>query len=146
VETCQIQGWVESDREADDAQWFAPFTLWHRFPRWCQPFLSSDNGDPFLAALLVPARRTGKRLAISAPLSPRPLDALPDIQSIYACFDQRQHHCGRLMTRHSPPEGPDPSPRPGSRHPSSDAGSSRSAPCAGRPRWRLSWTSHEGAT
>ena len=90
AETCQIQGWVESDRDADDAQWVAPFTRWHRFPRWCQPFLSSDNGDPFLAALLMSARRTGKRLAISAPLSPRPLDAMPDIQSIFACFDQRQ--------------------------------------------------------
>jgi hypothetical protein len=60
AETCQIQGWVESDRDADDAQWLAPFTLWHRFPRWCQPFLSSNNGDPFLAALLMPAMRTGE--------------------------------------------------------------------------------------
>ena len=89
-ESCQIQGWVTSDREEDDAQWFAPFLLWHRFPRWCDPFLSADNGDPFLAALLVPAMRTGERLAISAPISPRLLEALPDIQSIYASFESRQ--------------------------------------------------------
>src|SRR5215211_2706317 len=87
VETCQIQGRVESDRAKDDAQWFAPFTLWHRFPRLCEPFLSPDNGDPFLAALLMPAMRKGERLAISAPISTRLLHALPDIQSVYACFD-----------------------------------------------------------
>jgi hypothetical protein len=88
-ETTLIQGWVESDRDEDDAQWFAPFLLWHRFPHWCEPYLSPDNGDPFLAALLMPAMRIGERLAISAPISPRLLDALPDIQSVYACFDQR---------------------------------------------------------
>jgi hypothetical protein len=88
-ETCQIQGWVESDRPEDDAQWFAPFTLWHRFPRWCEPYLSPDNGDPFLAALLMVAMRIGERLAISAPISPRLLDALPEIQSLYVCFDRR---------------------------------------------------------
>jgi hypothetical protein len=88
-ETCQIQGWVESDRDEEDARWFAPFTLWHRFPRWCEPYLSPDNGDPFLAALLMTAMRIGERLAISAPISPRLRDALPDIQSIYVCFDRR---------------------------------------------------------
>ena len=89
AETCQIQGRVESDRDKNDAQSFAPFTLWHRFPRWCEPFLSPDNGDPFLAALLMPAMRIGERLAISAPISPRLLDALADIESVYTCFDQR---------------------------------------------------------
>src|SRR5919112_957386 len=88
-ETCQIQGWVESDRAEDDAHWFAPFTLWHRFPRWCEPYLSPDNGDPFLAALLMVGMRIGERLAVSAPISSRLLDALPDLQSVYVCFDQR---------------------------------------------------------
>src|SRR5215213_7692152 len=88
-ETCQIQGWVESDRDEDDALWFSPFTLWHRFPHWCAPFLNPGNGDPFLAALLMPAMRIGERLAISAPIATRLLDELPDIQSIYCSFDQR---------------------------------------------------------
>jgi hypothetical protein len=84
---CQLQGWVESDADPDDADWFEPFSLWHRFPPWCRPFLSPINGDPFLAALLVPAMQTGERLALSAPVSPMLLEALPDLQAIYAAFD-----------------------------------------------------------
>jgi hypothetical protein len=86
---CRLQAWVESETDPDDAAWFEPFDLWYRFPAWCAPYLCAENGDPFLAALLLPAMRTGERLAISAALSPRLLDALPEIQSIYAAFDSR---------------------------------------------------------
>ena len=53
------------------------------------PFLSAENGDPFLAALLVGAMRSEERLAIAAPISPRLLEALPEIQAIYAAFEPR---------------------------------------------------------
>ena len=89
VGDCRLQAWIESDRAADDGDRFAPFTLWYRFPAWCAPFLSPDNGNPFLAALLFPAMLMGERLAIPAGLSPTLARRLPDIQSIYVSFDPR---------------------------------------------------------
>ncbi len=86
---CELHGRVTSEADPDDADWFDSFALWYRFPTWCLPFLSADNGDPFLAALLLPAMRTGERLFIPAPISSRLLEALPEIQSIYAAFDPR---------------------------------------------------------
>jgi hypothetical protein len=86
---CELRGRVESDIDPDDAQWWEPFDLWYRFPLWCEPFMSAENGDPFLVALLVGAMRTEPRLANAAPVSPRLLEALPDIQAIYAAFDSR---------------------------------------------------------
>ena len=88
-DACQLQGWVESDATEDDVDWFEPFSLWYRFPRWCRPYLSADNGDPFLAALLLPAMRTREKLTIPAPVSPRLLEALPEIQTIFTQFDPR---------------------------------------------------------
>src|SRR5215217_1408032 len=88
-DACQLQGWVESDAPEDDVDWFEPFSLWYRFPPWCLPYLSADNGDPFLAALLLPAMRTREKLTIPAPISPRLLEALPEIQTIYTQFDPR---------------------------------------------------------
>jgi len=88
-DACQLQGWVESDAPEDDVDWFEPFSLWYRFPHWCWPYLSADNGDPFLAALLLPAMRTREKLTIPAPISPRLLEALPEIQTIYTQFDPR---------------------------------------------------------
>jgi hypothetical protein len=85
----QLQGWVESDRALDDGNRFEPFLLWYRFPDWCRPSLNEENGDPFLAALLVPAMLSGERLAIDAPISPRLLRSLPDLQAIYRRFDPR---------------------------------------------------------
>src|SRR3712207_5667311 len=86
---CELQGRVTSEADPDNADWFESFTLWYRFPAWCLPFLSPHNGDPFLAALLFPAMRTGERLLIPAPVSPRLLEALPEIQAIYTAFDSR---------------------------------------------------------
>ena len=85
-ELWQLEGIVESDVDPDTAEWFAPFTLWYRFPKWSGPYLSRENGDPFLAALLPLAMQTGEPLTIAAPVSPRLLAALPDIQEIFAGF------------------------------------------------------------
>ena len=86
---CELRGRVTSEVKPDAADWFEPFILWYRFPAWCLPFLNPENGDPFLAALLLPAMRTEERLLIPAPVSTRLLAALPDIQAIYAAFDPR---------------------------------------------------------
>ena len=86
ADACELRAWVASDRDPDDVDWFAPFPLWYRFPGWCEPFLSAENGDPFLAALLVPAMRLKEPLLIPAPVSPQLLAALPRIQDVYAAF------------------------------------------------------------
>jgi hypothetical protein len=86
---CQLEGFVESDAHPDETDWFAPFSLWYRYPAWCAPLLSARNGDPFLAALLLPAMRLGERLHLAAPVSPRLLAAAPRIQAIYDAFDPR---------------------------------------------------------
>lgn len=83
----ELQAWVSSERDAADDSWFAPFALWYRFPMWCGSILRADNGDPFLAALLLAAMRAGERLIIESPVSSRLLAALPEIQAIYAAFD-----------------------------------------------------------
>ena len=105
----QLQALVESDRDPDDAHWFEPFLLWYRYPAWCRPFLSAENGDPFLAALLVGAMRSEERLAIEAPVSPRLREALPEIQAIYAAFEPRAQHIPvEVVSReHSLPRGND---------------------------------------
>ena len=86
---CELRGWVESEADPDHPDWFAAFPLWFRFPSWCRPYLSEDNGDPFLAALLFAAMRTGEPLTIAAPISPRLLATAPTIQDVYAAFDPR---------------------------------------------------------
>jgi hypothetical protein len=88
-DACELRARVESDSHPDDDGWVEPFTLWYRFPSWCRAFLSVDRGDPFLAALLVPAMRLGGPLSLPAPISPRLRGALPEIQAIYAAFDPR---------------------------------------------------------
>ena len=84
---CQVSAWVESDAHPDETDWFASFTLWYRFPAWCAPLLNARNGDPFLAALLLPAMRVGERLHLDAPVSPKLLAAVPRLLETYAAFD-----------------------------------------------------------
>ena len=69
-------------RVASEAGLFEPFLLWYRYPAWCRPYLSAENGDPFLAALLTGAMLRGEDLALDAPVSPRTLEALPELQAI----------------------------------------------------------------
>jgi hypothetical protein len=88
-DSVELRARVESERDYEEDDWFESFTLWYRFPEWCTPYLSPDNGDPFLAALLLPAMRTGEPLIIDAPVSPALVEALPEIQAIFAVFDPR---------------------------------------------------------
>jgi hypothetical protein len=99
----ELRARVESDRAPDDGDRFAPFTLWYRFPSWCRDYLDPDNGDPFLAALLVPAMMTGERLTIPAPVSLRLLASLPDLQAIYKSFDPRLTRIDVEATRRAAP-------------------------------------------
>lgn len=65
-----------------------PFHLWYRYPADCEPYLRDDNGDPFLAACLLPAMALGESLQIDVPVSQRLQEAVPQIQAIYRRFDQ----------------------------------------------------------
>jgi hypothetical protein len=65
----------------------APFPLWYRYPREYGRFLSADNGDPFVAALLPAAMVLHEPLSIEAAVSDKLMRALPQIQSIYQCWD-----------------------------------------------------------
>lgn len=80
--SCQVQAWIESGSGQ-----FEPFPLWYRYPAWCRPYLSAENGDPFLAALLTGAMLRGEDLSIDAPVSPRLLEALPDLLAIIGAFE-----------------------------------------------------------
>lgn len=67
----------------------APFRLWYRFPRACKEYISTDNGDPFLPAILLPAMRTRENLEIAAEVSPRLLNTMSQIQDIYRSWTTR---------------------------------------------------------
>jgi hypothetical protein len=46
----------------------------------------ADNGDPLLAALLLPAMSAGEPLEVTSPVSPRLLRCLEEIQAIFHCW------------------------------------------------------------
>lgn len=80
-DTCEIQGEVSS------SAFKKPFVLWWRFPKACENFLDPNNGDPFVAALLIIAMRVGETLEIQAPISQKLLDNVTEIQRIYRSWD-----------------------------------------------------------
>jgi hypothetical protein len=65
-----------------------PILIRYRFPRAFEQVIDSENGDPFLPALLLPAMKAHEALEIPAPVSARLLDSIPRIQSIYASWDK----------------------------------------------------------
>ena len=61
--SCELRARVSGDALRE------PLPLWFRFPPAYRELLSSENGDPFVAALLLPAMRVGEPLRIPAPVS-----------------------------------------------------------------------------
>ena len=83
---CELRAEVKFDTHwvwGDD-----PFPLWYRFPAEYAPYLSAENGDPFIAAMLPSAMFLNEPLAIEAPVSRKLLDAIPQIQSIYRSWEK----------------------------------------------------------
>lgn len=80
-EHCELAAQVES------GLYSRPSILWYRFPKKFIKFLSARNGDPFVAALLLPAMRANEPLEIFVPVSPKLLQSLSQIQAIYRCWD-----------------------------------------------------------
>jgi hypothetical protein len=79
---CTLRAQVTTDKYA----WLSPFTLCYRFPAELLPALNPDRGDPFLAALLLPAMVAGEPLELAAPVSPRLLRSVSTIQAVYHCW------------------------------------------------------------
>ena len=85
-EFAELRARVTCERDPDDDAWFAPFTLWHRYPAACAPWLRPDNGDPWLAALLLAAMARRERLVVPAPVSARLAASVPTLQDVFATF------------------------------------------------------------
>jgi hypothetical protein len=81
------KGWCELQAQIKSGAARKPFLLRYCFPETMREFLSVENGDPFLAALLLPAMKVGETLEIPAPVSERLLGSIPRIQSIYESWE-----------------------------------------------------------
>jgi len=79
---CELQARVKSDYHRE------PFLLRYCYSLKLQEFLSAENGDPFLAAVLLPAMRTGETVEIPGYVSRRLLSASDQIQTVYRSFDE----------------------------------------------------------
>jgi len=75
-DSSQLQARIQSDKLA------SPFLLWYRFPSGFEKYLNIQNGNPFLAALLVIAMQTGETLEVAASVSPQLLNATEKIQEL----------------------------------------------------------------
>lgn len=80
---CQLQAHVQVE-----ALGGLDFTLWYRFSKNLAPYLSSDCGDPFVAAMLLTAMATGEVLEIDAAVSPQLLHSITQIQQIYCSWNE----------------------------------------------------------
>ena len=65
-----------------------PFRLWYRFPAIAGPFISTNYGNLLIAALLLPAMKTGEPLEVPVPISPRLYHSLKWVQTIYRAWDR----------------------------------------------------------
>jgi hypothetical protein len=85
-----------------------PFLLHYRVPAELAAGLSATNGDPFLAALLLPAMRIGEPLELDLPSSSRLLQSMEQIQAIYRAWSPDLSVVGiRAPVRSEPiPESP----------------------------------------
>jgi hypothetical protein len=68
------------------ARWPRPFPVWFEVPRSDHGPTAGDQADPWLAALLLPAMRTGEPLEIDGVVSPELFAALGELQAVYAAW------------------------------------------------------------
>ncbi|MGA2628287.1 MAG: class I SAM-dependent methyltransferase [Candidatus Bathyarchaeia archaeon] len=65
-----------------------PFHLWYRFPAQQKDFIDTQNGDPFVAAMLLPAMKVGEPLQVTIPVSQKLLRSTRIIQALYHDWDR----------------------------------------------------------
>ena len=73
----ELRGTIESESLKE------PFILWYRVPLRYRDFIDAENGDPFVAAALLPAMKCREQLQISAPASQKLLLSTDLIHSLY---------------------------------------------------------------
>ena len=79
---CELRARIETD-------WFKkPFHLWYRLPAQQKDLIDPENGDPFVAATLLPAMKAGEPLQVAVPVSRKLLRSARIIQSIYHDWDR----------------------------------------------------------
>jgi len=76
-DSCQLQAEISSSALT------TPFVLWYRFPADVSAFIAADSGNPWVAALLLPAMWVGEPLEVDVPISPKLATSLKQIQAIY---------------------------------------------------------------
>jgi 2-polyprenyl-3-methyl-5-hydroxy-6-metoxy-1,4-benzoquinol methylase len=79
---CELRANVETSSIKE------PFHLWYRLPAQEKDFIDTENGDPFVAAMLLPAMKAGEPLQVTVPVSQRLLRSARIIQSIYHDWDR----------------------------------------------------------
>jgi 2-polyprenyl-3-methyl-5-hydroxy-6-metoxy-1,4-benzoquinol methylase len=79
---CELRANVETNSIKE------PFHLWYRLPAQEKDFIDTENGDPFVAAMLLPAMKAGEPLQVTVPVSQRMLRSARIIQSIYHDWDR----------------------------------------------------------
>jgi hypothetical protein len=81
-----------------------PFVLWFRLPANEASAVDVENGDPFVAACLLPAMRLGETLEVDAALSEKRLDSVEELQSVYRSWDRSLSRVDvrGAGTRHAP--------------------------------------------
>jgi hypothetical protein len=65
-----------------------PFLLWFRVSLEIGQFVTKNLGDPLIAALLLPAMKTGEAIELSSSISPKLAKSLRWLQTIYHAWDQ----------------------------------------------------------
>jgi hypothetical protein len=86
VEVVEGDGQTELRATVEGKALRKPFRLWYRFPTDFVGSIDPDNGDPFVAALLIPAMTTGEPIELDRPVSRRLRRSLREIQAIYRCW------------------------------------------------------------
>jgi len=83
--SCERQCELRAEVKSDAAR--KPFVLWYRFPLTVEEFVTPESGDPFVASLLLIAMKNHEMLEVRAPVSPKLLRSVHQIQAIYKSWN-----------------------------------------------------------
>jgi hypothetical protein len=89
IELVDYEGRAELRGTVEGGALREPFRLHFQVSTDVAARIPAHNGDPFLAAALLPAMKSGEPLEIDAPVSPRLLRSLEQIQAIYRAWGSR---------------------------------------------------------
>jgi hypothetical protein len=88
IEVTSSQDYCELRAQIQSHAARKPFLLRFCLPPAMKEFLDPENGDPFLAAVLLPAMRANETVDIPVAVSPKLLHAVGQIQSLYRSWDK----------------------------------------------------------